>query len=276
MPTPPEIPVHDVPEDAEALLATAERCARAAGALLVERFVGGAEAIGEVSAKSSSTDLVSESDMAAEAAIRAILDEERPDDAVMGEEGDDTPGTSGRRWIVDPLDGTINYLYGLPAWCVSVACEGLAGVVFDPLRDELFASPVVAGAPATVNGRPLTGSVETELGQSLVATGFAYGRDERAAQAPIVAALLPDVRDIRRAGAAALDLAWCAAGRLDGYYEWGVKPWDISAGVLLCAASGLSVFGLAGSSALPTGVLVGAPGIAGELLARVEPGNPAL
>ncbi|MCW3039627.1 MAG: inositol monophosphatase, partial [Solirubrobacterales bacterium] len=189
----PEIPIHPVPEDAAALLGTAERAARAAGAILLERFAGGADAIGKVSSKSTSTDLVSEADLAAERAIRTVLEDERPDDAVMGEEGDDTPGTSGRRWIVDPLDGTINYLYGLSAWCVSVACEGLAGVVYDPLRDELFASPVAAGAPATANGAPIAGSSVTELGQSLIATGFAYSRDVRAAQAPVVAALLPEV-----------------------------------------------------------------------------------
>lgn len=259
------------PPDAAALLATAERAARAAGALLLERFAAGAEAIGEVSAKSTSTDLVSEADMAAEAAIRAILAEERPDDAVMGEEGDDTPGTSGRRWIVDPLDGTINYLYGLPAWCVSVACEGLAGVVFSPLSGELFASPVAPGAPATCNGAALVRSSPDSLGHALIGTGFGYAREIRAAQAPIVAGLLPDVRDVRRAGSAALDLAWCAAGRLDGYYEFGVKPWDIAAGVLLCAASGLELHELAGGGALPAGVLAAAPAIAEELLGRVEP-----
>lgn len=259
------------PEDAAALLATAERAARAAGALLLERFTAGAEAIGTVSSKSTSTDLVSEADLAAEAAIRAVLAEERPDDAVMGEEGDDTPGTSGRRWIVDPLDGTINYLYGLDAWCVSVACEGLAGVVFAPLSGELFASPAAPGAPPTCNGVPLVPSAPATLAESLVGTGFGYAREIRAAQAPIVAALLPEVRDVRRAGSAALDLAWVAAGRLDGYYEFGVKPWDIAAGVLLCAASGRELHTLAGGGALPSGVLAAAPHIAADLLARVEP-----
>ncbi|WP_354701491.1 Inositol-1-monophosphatase [Paraconexibacter sp. AEG42_29] len=263
------------PADAEALLGTAERAARAAGAMLLERFAGGADAIGQVYSKSTSTDLVSEADMAAERAIRAILAEERPDDAVMGEEGDDTPGTSGRRWIVDPLDGTINYLYGLSAWCVSVACEGLAGVVFDPLSGELFASPVTAGAPATCNGAPIAGRGVSELGQSLLGTGFGYDREIRAAQAPIVAGLLPEVRDVRRIGSAALDLAWCASGRLDAYYEFGVKPWDIAAGVLLCAASGLEVHELAGGPVLPSGILVAPPAIAGELVARVEPPDSA-
>lgn len=261
-----------VPDDAAQLLTTAERAARAAGAILLERFAGGADAIGTVSAKSSATDLVSEADLEAERAIRAVLAEACPADAVMGEEGDDTPGTSGRRWIVDPLDGTINYLYGLPAWCVSVACEGLAGVVFDPLGGELFASPVAPGAPATVNGKPLMASSPASLGQSLVGTGFAYAREVREAQAPIVAGLLPEVRDVRRAGSAALDLAWSAAGRLDGYFEYGVRPWDIAAGTLLCAASALQVHVLAGDDVLPGGILVAGDGIAAELLMCVTPG----
>jgi myo-inositol-1(or 4)-monophosphatase len=239
--------------------------------MLLARFTGGADAIGEIFVKSTATDLVSEADLAAEKAIRAVLAEACPDDAVMGEEGDDTPGTSGRRWIVDPLDGTINYLYGLPAWCVSVACEGVAGVVFDPLADELFASPVAPGEPATCNGVPLRATAPQELGQALVATGFGYAQEVRARQAPIVAALLPQVRDIRRAGAAALDLAWSAAGRLDGYFEYGVKPWDIAAGTLLCAASGLEVHVLPGDDVLPSGILVAGPAIAAELLTRVTP-----
>jgi myo-inositol-1(or 4)-monophosphatase len=260
------------PADAAQLLAVAERAARDAGAMLLERFSGGADAIGEIFVKSTSTDLVSEADLAAEKAIREVLAEACPDDAVMGEEGADTPGTSGRRWIVDPLDGTINYLYGLPAWCVSVACEGLAGVVFDPLGDELFASPAAPGQPATCNGVPLARTAPESLAQSLVATGFGYSREVREAQAPIVAGLLPQVRDIRRAGSAALDLAWAAAGRLDAYYEYGVRPWDIAAGTLLCAASGLQVHGLPGGGALPSGILVAGPAIAGELLGLVTPG----
>jgi myo-inositol-1(or 4)-monophosphatase len=260
------------PVDAAQLLAVAERAARDAGAMLLERFTGGADAIGEVFVKSTSTDLVSEADLAAEKAIRAVLAEACPDDAVMGEEGADTPGTSGRRWIVDPLDGTINYLYGLHAWCVSVACEGLAGVVFDPLAGELFASPVAPGAPATCNGVPLKRTAPESLAQALVATGFGYSRDVREVQAPIVAGLLPQVRDIRRAGSAALDLAWAAAGRLDAYYEYGVRPWDIAAGTLLCAASGLEVHELPGGGVLPSGVLVAGPAIAGELLGLVVPG----
>lgn len=259
------------PADAAQLLAVAERAARAAGQILLERFAGGADAIGAISSKSTATDLVSEADLAAELAIRAVLTRDCPDDAVMGEEGDDTPGISGRRWIVDPLDGTINYLYGLGAWCVSIACEGLAGVVLDPLTGELFASPVAPGAPSTCNGVPLVPTRPESLAQSLVATGFGYSSAVREAQAPIVAGLLPQVRDIRRAGSAALDLAWTAAGRLDAYFEYGVHPWDIAAGTLLCAGSGVQVHVLAGDEVLPGGILAAGPAIADELLALAQP-----
>ncbi len=249
------------------LLRVAEAAARAAAPELLERFARGA--VG-VTAKSTATDLVSEADLAAERTIRELLARERPDDAIMGEEGDDTPGTSGLRWIVDPLDGTINYLYGHPQWCISVACEGRAGVVFDPIRDELWA--VTAGEAATLNGVPLAPLTGPEsLASALVGTGFSYAARERAAQAEIVTRVLPAVRDVRRAGAAALDLAWAAAGRLDAYYEHGVKPWDIAAGTLLCQAAGLRVVELAGGDLLPSGVLAAPPALADELLGLVGP-----
>jgi myo-inositol-1(or 4)-monophosphatase len=243
------------------LLRVAEVAARAAAPELVERFRRGA--VG-VSAKSTATDLVSEADLAAERTIRAVLARERPEDAIMGEEGEDSPGTSGLRWIVDPLDGTINYLYGHPQWCISVACEDRAGVVFDPLRDELWA--VAAGEGPTCNGEPLAPlGAAPELGAALVGTGFGYAAEVRAAQAQIAGRVLPRVRDLRRAGAAALDLAWTAAGRLDAYYEHGVKPWDIAAGTLLCAGVGLHVEPLPATAELPPGLLVAPPALALEL-----------
>ncbi len=239
--------------------------ARAAAPELVERFARGAV---NVTSKSTDTDLVSDADLAAERTIRALLARERPDDAIMGEEGDDTPGTTGLRWVVDPLDGTIDYLYGHPQWCVSVACEGRAGVVLDPIRDELFA--VAVGEAPTLNGAPLApAGTRDELASALVATGFGYAADVRAAQAAIVARVLPAVRDIRRAGSAALDLAWLAAGRLDGYYEHGVKPWDIAAGVLLCEGAGLRVETLPGGDGLPEGILAAPGALADELLTLV-------
>src|SRR5262249_52457821 len=158
-----------------------------------------------------------------------------PDDAIVGEEGEAKPGTSGRRWIIDPLDGTVNFLFGYPQWCVSVACEGLVGVVYDPCRGELFAA---SGGTPTLNGRPLGGSRGDGLTHALLATGFGYDAEVRARQAAIVADLLPRVRDIRRAGSAALDMCWNAAGRVDAYFEYGVKEWDVAAGRLICADAG--------------------------------------
>jgi myo-inositol-1(or 4)-monophosphatase len=241
------------------LLEVATEAARTAGELLLRRF--GTEPV--LATKSTPTDLVSEADLEAERAIRAILAARAPADAVMGEEGEDTPGSSGRRWIVDPLDGTVNYLYGLPLWCVSIACEGLVGVVFDPVRDELFAA--TADGPPTLNGRPLTSEPPATLDQALVATGFGYDPERRALQADVVTRVLPRARDIRRGGSAALDLAWCAAGRLDAYYERGINPWDVAAGELICARAGLRVERLDPVGALPWGVLVAPPAFAGEL-----------
>ncbi len=252
------------------LLAVAEEAARAGAAVLVPRF--GREAA--LAAKSSPTDLVSEADLASERAIRAVLAAARPDDGVLGEEGTgDVPGTTGLRWVVDPLDGTIDYLYGHPQWCVSVAVEdedgGVAGVVFDPLRDELFRA--VRGGGATLGGAPLSlREPAPELAGALVATGFGYEARVRAAQAAIVTELLPEVRDIRRAGSAALDLAWTAAGRHDAYYEFGVQHWDVAAGALIAAEAGLAVRTLVGGDGLPPGIAVAAPGLIDPLLARVD------
>ena len=249
--------------DEAELLDVAVECARTAGALLLERF--GSERV--LATKSTSTDLVSAADLAAEEAIRGILARRAPDDAIMGEEGDDTSGTSGRRWVVDPLDGTVNYLYGLPQWCVSIACDGLAAAVYDPLRDELFTA--TAGGPAECNGIGLTPSPPEDLGHALVATGFGYDARRRALQAEVVARVIPAARDIRRGGSAALDLAWVAAGRLDAYFERGVNLWDVAGGELLCARAGLRVTRLEPVGELPWGTCVAAEPIADDLLALV-------
>jgi myo-inositol-1(or 4)-monophosphatase len=261
---PPAGQLSSEPEPRQPEAAIAEEAARAAGTLLLERF--GTERALERT-KSSPTDLVSEADLLAEKAIRDVLAARAPDDAIMGEEGADTPGTSGRRWIVDPLDGTINFLYGNPQWAVSVACEGIAGVVFDPSRDELF---MAADGAATVNGEPLHASQRDELSHALVGTGFGYESEVRAGQAEIVARLLPQVRDIRRAGSAALDLAWAAAGRLDAFYERGVKPWDIAAGTLLCEAVGLEVRELQARDRLPAGIVAAPAALLEPLLELVS------
>ena len=171
--------------------------------------------------------------------------------------------------MFDPLDGTISYLYGYPHWCVSVALEDDAGVlvgaVYDPNRDELFAA--VRGEGATLNGEPARVREQAPLERALVATGFGYDASRRALQAEIVGALLPRIRDIRRAGSAALDLAWLAAGRLDAYFERGLNPWDWAAGSLLVQEAGGTVEELPGE---PYGLVAGPAGLVAELRPLVE------
>jgi myo-inositol-1(or 4)-monophosphatase len=223
----------------ESLLAIAREAAHAAADELRPRF---GHRLADVRSKSSPTDLVSEADVAAEHAIRAVLARRRPDDAILGEEGGET-GDGDLRWVVDPLDGTINFLFGIPVYAVSVACEDasgtLAGIVLDPSRDECFAA--TRSGEATLNGSVIEASSRAELATALVATGFGYDPSVRARQAAIVARVIPRVRDIRRGGAAAIDLCWCACGRYDAYYERGVKQWDVAAGGLIAARAGLAV-----------------------------------
>ena len=226
----------------------------------------------EISSKSTPTDLVSEADLATERLIRARLEAARPDDAIMGEEGDDRPGTSGLRWVVDPLDGTVNFLFGIPIWCVSIACEDaggvLAGVVFDPIRSETWAA--TRDGAATLDGAPLAAPKRAQLSTALVATGFGYDAAVRESQARVAVRLLPRVRDLRRLGSAALDLAWTAAGRFDAYYERGVKHWDTAAGGLICERAGLVLRELPPAPPADRGLLAAAPAIAAELLALVS------
>jgi myo-inositol-1(or 4)-monophosphatase len=213
-----------------------------------------------VGRKSSRTDLVSDADREAEEAIFELLQAERSGDGVLAEEGARRDGTSGRRWVVDPLDGTINYLYGYPTWCVSVALEdgeGLAlGVVRDPLREETFSA--LRGAGCRLNGEEVRVREPDGLDDALLATGFSYDPARRTAQAEVVRRVLPRARDIRRAGAAALDLAWLAAGRLDGYYERGLQPWDWAAGRMLVTEAGAAVAELPGE---PIGLAAASPSL---------------
>jgi myo-inositol-1(or 4)-monophosphatase len=256
----------------EDLLALAVGAARAAGALLLERFAGGAERA--LASKTTPTDLVSEADLASERLIRGRLIQARPNDAFLGEEEGGEEGSSGLTWVVDPLDGTINFLFGIPQWSVSVAVRDahgeLAGAVFDPCRAELFCA--TRDGAALLNGAPLQAPVDRcdSLAKAMIATGFAYDAAVRAGQAEALARLLPRVRDIRRFGSAALDLAWTAAGRYDAYFERTVKPWDIAAGSLVCERAGLAVRELPERGALPWGVMAAAPGIAAELLDLVR------
>jgi myo-inositol-1(or 4)-monophosphatase len=254
--------------DEHELLAVAREAARAAADELTSRFGRSAEG---VRSKSTPTDLASDADDAAETAIRDVLARLRPHDAILGEEGGAT-GDGDLRWVVDPLDGTINFLFGIPAFVVSVACEDasgtIAGVVLDPIRGESFAA--TRSGEATLNGDLLRGSERSELSTAMVATGFGYETAMRARQASVVSRVLPRVRDIRRFGAAALDLAWCATGRWDAYYERGVHTWDVAAGTLICTRAGLEVRELPGSGDDPPGLVVAPPAIVGELFELVS------
>lgn len=258
----------------DALLALAERAARRAGGELLDRY----GAAGGVDLKSSATDPVSDADRASEKVLVATLTSERPDDGLLGEEGAERDAPSGLRWVLDPLDGTVNYLYGFPAWCVSVACEdrvdgewtALVGVIHDPLRDETFSA--ARGAGARLNGAPLAVNDPVTMEQALVATGFGYDPEHRRRQAAVVADLLPRVRDVRRAGSAALDLCALAAGRVDGYYEDTPSRWDWAAGALIAAEAGATVEPLVAPDGNP-GVLAAGPALAGPLRAAVTAGG---
>ena len=233
-----------------------------------------------VSSKSTPTDLVSEADLASERAIKALLAQRRPDDGFVGEEGGEEQGSSGLSWVVDPLDGTVNFLFGIPQWCVSVAvrdAEGTAaGAVYDPNRDELFTATrdrQPDAERARGSGRADGAPSREELASAMVATGLAYDAKVRAAQAQVLARAVSQVRDIRRFGSAALDLAWTAAGRFDAYFERTVKQWDIAAGALICERAGLRVLELPVHEDLPWGILVAPAALAGQLLELV--GGPA-
>lgn len=225
--------------------------------------------------KSTQTDLVTETDRAVEAAIVARLLDARPNDGVLGEEGADRAGTSGVRWIIDPIDGTTNFFYGLPGFNTSIAAEVdgtvVAGVVIDPVRDEVFAATLHGGA--SCNGTPIKCRATHDVALSLVVTGFAYDAERRRAQAEVVAGLIGDVRDIRRLGAAALDLCTVAAGRADAYFESGLQPWDRAAGVLIASEAGLRVEDLHGGKPSEAFVLAATPGIFDALAAllRAQP-----
>ena len=226
------------PPDLGELLELAAGLVRRAGDLLLEGVPR--RRSGVIGTKTSSTDMVSEMDRASEELIVTGLLEARPDDGIVAEEGGDREGTSGVRWVIDPLDGTTNYLYGHPAWSVSVAAEFgqeiVVGVVSDPSHSELFAA--VRGGGARCNDEPIVPSGHDDLATALVGTGFSYLPERRAGQAAALTRVLPAVRDVRRFGAASLDLCWVACGRLDAYYEATLQPWDVAAGGFIAREAG--------------------------------------
>ncbi|MDQ8043420.1 MAG: inositol monophosphatase family protein [Solirubrobacteraceae bacterium] len=291
----------------ESILLEVARDAAEAGAKVLLKYFG---KLSESVTKSTGTDMVSEADLASEAAIRAVIAERRPQDIVLGEEGglaraDGTPisaneaGSDGQVyglaavqaareaaedafvWICDPLDGTTNYLFGLRSWCVSVAvrdAEGvIAGVVVDPLARETWIAgrgglAFLVDRHGAVNPLQDAAARPAELSTALIGTGFAYSPAVRKHQAQVIADYIDIVRDVRRTGAAALDLCWTAAGRLDAYYERTVRPWDIAAGALLCEQVGLTVRYLPAIGDVPDGVLVTPDGLTEPLWPLVAAG----
>jgi len=213
--------------------------------------------------KSTPTDPVTQFDRAAEASIVETVRSRRPDDSIVGEEGADHAGSSGLVWHIDPIDGTANFVYDLPAWCTSVAVvdhDGpLAGAVFAPVTNELFSA--ARGAGATLNGVPIRCSGASELSLALIATGFNYSPTTRERQAERLAMLLPQVRDVRRFGSAALDLCFVAAGRFDAYFEEHLNSWDLAAGVLIASEAGAVTSNLSGGAADTDAVVAAAPDV---------------
>ena len=236
--------------DPAALASLASRLAQHVATEILEMRERGVDV---AATKSSDVDVVTAADQAAARLLTEALVAERPADGILGEEGAGRESMSGITWVLDPIDGTVNYLYNIPAYAVSVAAtvadpdafadgrRAIAGAVCNPRTGELFSAFV--GGGARLNGAPIRVSAQTELAQALVATGFGYTVERRTEQARIVAELIPRVRDIRRIGAASYDLCLLAAGRLDAYYERGLQPWDYAAGALIAREAGAELLG---------------------------------
>ncbi|WP_326653100.1 MULTISPECIES: inositol monophosphatase family protein [unclassified Streptomyces] len=251
------------------LLDLALEAARRAGELLRD---GRPADLGVAAVKSSPIDIVTEMDIAAEKLITGFLADRRPEDGILGEEGASTTGTSGVRWVIDPLDGTVNYLYGLPTWAVSIGVERegetVVAVVEAPMRRETYRA--VLGGGAYANDRPLRCRPAPPLDQALVSTGFNYVATVRTHQADVARQLIPRLRDIRRSGSAAVDLCDVAAGRLDGYYERGLSPWDLSAGDLIAREAGALTGGRPGDTANGDLAVAASPGVFEPLQSLLE------
>jgi myo-inositol-1(or 4)-monophosphatase len=268
----------------EALLreleALAVSAARAAGTFIVAERPA---ALGVLDTKSSVNDIVTVMDQQSEALLRGLLLGARPDDAILGEEDGASAGTTGITWVIDPIDGTVNYLYEIPAYCVSVAAvvgdaavpgawRPVAGAIFNPLTSEIFHARVGGGAHVLAGEDDTAVRVNAVdvLLQSLVATGFGYLPEIRARQGKVLAAILPEIRDIRRAGSAALDLCAVACGTVDAYYEAGLNPWDLAAGWIIATEAGALVSGLNDVAPGEAAVVAAGPGIHPLLCSRLE------
>ncbi len=249
---------------ADELLAVAVGLAQAAGDMAL---AGRKAGLHNVQTKSTATDMVTEFDRASEKLIVEGMRERRPLDAIVGEEGASIPGTSGITWYIDPIDGTTNFLYDLPAWAVSIGAEDsngpLAGVVYIPSLGEMFSA--TRGGGAFLNGAPIHGNTISDVSQALVCTGFSYSAEQRTIQAKRVSQFIHQIRDIRRAGAAAIDLCFVACGRIDAYFEENLHQWDIAAGILIAHEAGCRSGDFSGNPARPAEILTSAPAIYDQL-----------
>jgi myo-inositol-1(or 4)-monophosphatase len=271
-PAPPELPDGVT---VTALRDLAVRLATAAGALVRE---GRPERVVVAATKSSDVDPVTVMDRASEDLLREMIAAERPDDAILGEEGDDVAGTSGLTWVLDPIDGTVNYLYGVASWAVSVAVVAgppepaswtvLAGCVHSVADGRTWSAGL--GEGATRDGVPIRVGAPTELGSCLVGTGFGYDAARRAHQAQVLTQVLPKIRDIRRLGSAAIDLCLLADGSMDLYYERGLNPWDMAAGAVVATEAGAVVTGLRGSPATNAMTVAGPAELVAQLAEILE------
>lgn len=276
----PPVPDELAGLDLAALEALAVEVATEAARLVVDERP---DRLGASATKSSPTDVVTVMDTRAEELIRQRLREARPDDAVLGEEGDDQPGTSGLTWVVDPIDGTVNYLYEIPAYAVSVAVA--YGDPRTPGAWGVLAAAVADAAHRTVHHAHLGGGARTtdergsrtlrvgdadDLGRSLVGTGFGYTAQRRREQGELLLRVLPEIRDIRRIGSAALDLCSVAAGQLDGFFEVGLNPWDLAGGWLVVTEAGGVVSGPHGGAPQAALTVAGNPAVHGALAALLD------
>jgi myo-inositol-1(or 4)-monophosphatase len=243
----PNLPIDQI----DALRQLCSSIAREAGgfAYQARRRLGAGRRVAHQT-KSSDVDPVTEFDRSTEALVVERLRTDRPTDSIVGEEGAEHRGDSGFEWHVDPIDGTVNFVYDLPGWCTSIAVlhagRPVAAAIYAPVVDELYSAGLRRGA--TLNGESISASTSTDMSTSLVATGFSYHLDDRRrTQAERLARILPHVRDIRRQGSAALDLAYVASGRVDSYFEEFVMSWDVAAGALVVAEAGGIVTAFDGS-----------------------------
>jgi myo-inositol-1(or 4)-monophosphatase len=247
--------------------------AKEAGKLLLAR-----PAHLEIDTKSSATDVVTQMDRQAEAYIVAQLSKHRPEDAILGEEGSNSTGTSDFQWVIDPIDGTVNYLHRIPLWCVSIGLkniktgESIAGVIYAPVYDQMYISSQGLGSWVIDQGVPRLLQVSNcaELNVAVIGTGFGYSSERRASQARVLSQVLPRVADIRRLGSCAIDLCLVAAGVLDGYYERGVNDWDHAAGELIAREAGAISSGLRGNKVGNDMIVVATSLIHADLVAILE------